>query len=77
MPIIGRFWSRIHDWLDAQVETVPEAIEVCEFDCTRAVCTAQQIVTCERRLNFLARCIAAAQCRRRQQDGDEGRPSVQ
>lgn len=72
MPIIRRVWSRIHDWLGAQVETVPEAIEICEFDCARAHCSAEQIIACERRLNHMARCSAEAQCRRRQAHQSEG-----
>lgn len=76
MPIIGRVWSRIHEWLDAQVETVPEAIEICEFDCARARCSEHQIVVCERRLNFMARCVADAHCRRLQA-GHEDQPGLQ
>lgn len=76
MPIIGRFWARIHGWLDAQVETVPEAIELCEFDCARAHCSEDQIARCERRLNFLARCARDAECRHPTRDPGGDQPSL-
>jgi hypothetical protein len=36
------------------VQDVPEAIELCEFDCRKAECTAQEWASCERRLKRAA-----------------------
>lgn len=42
-----RLWHKIKDEV---VQTVPEEIAVCEFDCRKLSCSAEQWRTCERRI---------------------------
>lgn len=44
--------ARIKRWLRAQVQEVPEALAVCEFDCDRPDCRMGDWQSCERRLGY-------------------------
>jgi hypothetical protein len=45
-----RLWQKIQNIKDEVVQTVPEEIAFCEFDCRALSCSAQQWKTCERRI---------------------------
>jgi len=43
---------KIGDWaLQQIIQSVPDEIELCEFDCRRADCSRSELEKCERRLN--------------------------
>ena len=42
--------SRWRCWIKNQVMEVPEEIAICEFDCEKEDCTAEQWRACQRRL---------------------------
>ena len=50
--IFDRGWRFLMDHL---IQDVPEAIAVCEFDCRRPDCTAEEWLTCARRLEAVRR----------------------
>ncbi len=51
----GMSWiAQIKRWLRAQVQEVPEALAVCEFDCDRPDCRMGDWQSCERRLRYEA-----------------------
>ena len=45
--IFDRGWRFLMDHL---IQDVPEALALCEFDCRRTDCSAEQWASCERRL---------------------------
>ena len=50
--IFDRGWRFLIEQL---IQDVPESIAVCEFDCRRNDCTAEEWVSCERRLEAVRR----------------------
>ena len=46
---------RVWQWLKGQVaQDVPEAVELCEFDCREPQCNEEEWATCERRIQHAA-----------------------
>lgn len=45
-------WLRT--WMRSQVATVPLDIELCEFGCDKAECSADELRCCVRRLEYVA-----------------------
>lgn len=50
--IFDRGWRFLMDQL---IQEVPESIAVCEFDCRETDCEFERWVSCERRLQAMAR----------------------
>ena len=48
---LHRMWRYLSNEI---VQDVPEAIELCEFDCRKTQCTAQEWARCRRRLKHSA-----------------------
>ena len=43
-------WKRLLSWVSDEVQTVPDDVSQCEYDCDKPTCSAEEWATCENRL---------------------------